>query len=151
MKTSSFLCITFAAVAFQFSPLSAQAAPAAKTAAPTDAVPKSVFTIPASKKDGCDPFFPGSTRLWGGSAGTQTAATKRNLPTGLDCLVLKGLSGPEGKRFAMINGRTMTRGEDAEINTDCGRLLVHCVDITSNSAIVELSGERKELKLRPDL
>jgi hypothetical protein len=51
----------------------------------------------------------------------------------------------------MINGRTMARGEDAEINTDCGRLLVHCVDISSNSAVIEVSGERRELKLRSDL
>jgi hypothetical protein len=152
MKTPSFLCIALAALACQFSLLSGQAAPKATTTpiVSSNTVPKSVFTVPSSKKDGCDPFFPTSTRLWGGSANTQVTV-KANRATGLDCLVLKGLSGVEGNRLAMINGRTMARGEDAEINTDCGRLLVHCVDITTNSAIIEVSGERRELKLRTDL
>jgi hypothetical protein len=153
MKALSFFFVTSAALAFQLSLLSGQAAPTPKTAtetASTNTVPKSVFTIPASKKDGCDPFFPTSMRLWGGSAPVQSTTTKARA-TGLDCLVLKGLSGTEGNRLAMINGRTMARGEDAEINTDCGRLLVHCVDITSNSAVIEVSGDRRELKLRSDL
>jgi hypothetical protein len=68
----------------------------------------------------------------------------------MGCLVLKGLSGAATDPLAMINGRTMARGEDAEIVTDCGRLLVHCVDITTNSAIVEVGGERRELRLRTD-
>ena len=154
MKTLSFFFLTSAALAFQLSLLSGQAAPTPKTAnetAATNTVPKSVFTIPASKTNGCDPFFPTSMRLWGGPAPVQTAASAKPRATGLDCLVLKGLSGPEDNRLAMINGRTMARGEDAEINTDCGRLLVHCVDITSNSAVIEVSGERRELKLRSDL
>lgn len=148
MKTSSFFFAAGAALAFQFS---AQAAPkAANATTATNTVPKSVFTIPASKTEGCDPFYPGSMRLWGGTPVVQTTA-KQAKSSGADCVVLKGLSGTEGNRFAMINGRTMARGEDAEINTDCGRLLVHCVDITSNSVVIEVSGERKELKLRSDL
>ena len=150
MKTSIFLRVTLAALAFKLSLVSGHAAPvAAKKTAVTNDMPKSVFIIPSSKQEGSDPFFPTSTRLWGGSMNPKPV--KQSQPSGLDCLVLKGLSGTQANRLAMINGRTMARDEQAEINTDCGRLLVHCVDITSNSAIIEVSGERRELKLRADL
>ncbi|HXS67632.1 MAG TPA: hypothetical protein VN761_02245 [Candidatus Polarisedimenticolia bacterium] len=153
MKTSSFLCILLGLAALKFSVLSGRAAPAAKSkaavSAPTNAVPKSVFTMPESKKEGCDPFFPNSTRLWGISVAAQPVV-KENKPSGADCLSLKGLSGAPSNPLAMINGRTMAKGEDAEVTTDCGRLLVHCVDITTNSAIIEVGGERRELRLRSD-
>ena len=150
MKTSLSFCATVATLALTLSSLSGQAAPAAPANNPesyTNAVPQSVFTVPKNKKEGCDPFFPSSTRLWGSTEVVQTGP-KPAKSTGADCLSLKGLSGTADNPFAMINGRTMARGEDAEINTDCGRLLVHCVDITTNSAIVEVAGERRELHLR---
>jgi hypothetical protein len=151
MKTSSSLCVLLTALGLGTSLLSAPAAPAAKTGnTATNEIPKSVFTIPASKQEGCDPFFPNSTRLWGMSVTAQPTVVKENKPTGIDCLVLKGLSGTVANPLAMVNGRTMARGEDAEINTDCGRLLVHCVDITTNSATVEVAGQRRELHLRSD-
>lgn len=152
MKTSSFLSFTLVVAALKFSLLSGRTAPAAtNNVAAANAVPKSVFTTPENKKEGCDPFFPNSTRLWGISmAAQQTTVVKENKPTGLDCLSLKGLSGVPSNPLAMINGRTMARGEDAEVSTDCGRLLVHCVDITTNSAVIEVSGERRELHLRSD-
>lgn len=154
MKIPSRFQITFAILALGSLLLSAPAAPATSkprlaSAIPTNPPPKSVFSMPASRKDGCDPFFPNSTRLWGLSV-TAAPVTKSARPVGLDCLVLKGLSGLPGNRLAIINGRTMGSGEDAEIVTDCGRLSVHCVDVTSNSAIVEVAGQRRELRLRAD-
>ena len=148
MKTPFCLFITLALFALNFSALSGQAAPAANPTVSSNAIPQSVFTIPTDKKEGRDPFFPDSTRLWGASASAQP--TKVSKPTGASCLILKGLSGVPDHRLAMINGRTMARGEDAEINTDCGRLLVHCVDITASSAIIEVGSERRELHLRSD-
>jgi len=147
MKTSLFFCVTVATVAIK---MSAVAAPAANTGTASNAIPQSVFTVPASKSEGCDPFFPNSTRLWGPSEAALNAMSKPSKPTGSECLVLKGLSGAVTNRFAMINGRTMSIGEDAEIVTDCGRLLVHCVDISTNSAIIEVGGERRELHLRSE-
>jgi hypothetical protein len=125
--------------------------PAAKTpAAPApEPVPQSVFTIPDKAGVARDPFYP-SRIIQAEVAKPQAAATNIVHPSSLACLALKGLSGPTNAPLAMINGRTMARGEDAEINTDCGRLLVHCVDITTNSAIVEVDGERRELRLRSD-
>jgi hypothetical protein len=127
----------------------AGSAPAAKPADAEPVIPKSVFTIPNTAGVARDPFFP--TRIIQAEvpkpATTNTAARST---VSLSCLVLKGLSGTPSRPLAMVNGRTMERGEDAEIVTDCGRLLVHCVDITTNSAIVEVAGERRELRLRSD-
>ena len=110
-------------------------------------IPKSLFTIPTNSGAARDPFFP-SRIIQAEVAKPATNATTRSVS--LSCLVLKGLSGTPSRPLAMVNGRTMERGEDAEIVTDCGRLLVHCVDITTNSAIVEVAGERRELHLRSD-
>jgi hypothetical protein len=153
MKTSLCFSLTIATLALVFSPASGMAAPAASTNltnTASNAIPQSVFTIPSSKTEGCDPFFPASTRLWASTEAAPVMVPKQAKAAGVDCLSLKGLSGTPANPFAMINGRTMARGEDAEINTDCGRLLVHCVDITTNSAIVEVGGERRELHLRSE-
>jgi len=145
MKTSLACSLTIASLALAFSSAAAPGAPA--PAAATNAIPRSTFTIPASKAEGTDPFFPNSTRLWG-SPEVAPSTVKAAKSTGSDCLTLKGLSGAANDPLAMINSRTMGRGETAEILTDCGRLLVHCVDITTNSAIIEVGGERRELRLR---
>jgi len=132
--------------------LSAPSAPVAKPraaapAAVTNVIPQSVFIIPSVPGNARDPFFP--DRIIQAQTAKAVVSTNSR-PTGASCLVLKGLSGVPENRLAMINGRTMARGEDAEINTECGRLLVHCVDISSNSAIIEVGGERRELHLRSD-
>jgi hypothetical protein len=146
--------ITIVLSLFALVALSAAAAdsktPAPKEAAPAPepVAPQSVFTIPSTAGAARDPFNP--SRI----IQAEVAKTQTNAPahaTSLGCLVLKGLSGPPSNPLAMINGRTMARGEDAEILTDCGRLLVHCVDITTNSAIIEVGGERRELRLRANL
>jgi hypothetical protein len=123
--------------------------PTAKVAAApaVETIPPSVFVIPTKAGAARDPFFP--TRIIQAEVATVQAVTNAR-PSSMGCLVLKGLSGAATDPLAMINGRTMARGEDAEIVTDCGRLLVHCVDITTNSAIVEVGGERRELRLRTD-
>jgi hypothetical protein len=142
--------VLFLSAAVTLSVAVAHSAPAAKTPAATNAVevvPQSVFTIPNVPGPARDPFFP--TRLIQAEVAKAPTSTNTH-SSSLGCITLKGLSGPPSNPLAMINGRTMARGEDAEINTDCGRLLVHCVDITTNSAIVEVGGERRELHLRSE-
>jgi len=150
MKTPRSIAIVLCFGAIAALSVAAGSAPAAKTPTPAPApIPKSVFTIPTTAGTARDPFFP--SRIIQAEASKPQATTNVVHPSSLTCLVLKGLSGAPSNPLAMINGRTMARGEDAEINTDCGRLLVHCVDITTNSAIVEVDGERRELHLRSDL
>jgi hypothetical protein len=150
MKTLRFSSIVLSlSAALALSVVMAHSAPAAKTpaAAPApEVIPQSVFSVPSTPGAARDPFFP--NRVIQGEVAK--VPTTNAHPSTVSCLTLKGLSGAPANPLAMINGRTMARGEDAEINTDCGRLLVHCVDITTNSAIVEVAGERRELRLRSD-
>jgi len=124
------------------------AAPAKTPAARTNAVveiPKSVFTMPATVKEGRDPFYPNSVRVYTANPVKvkQTASTVS--------LSLNGISGMPGHRLVMINNRTFEEGEDADIDTSAGRVHVRCVQITADSAIVEIAGERRELRLPPGL
>jgi hypothetical protein len=144
--------IALSAATVKSAPVGKTPAPAPKAAAPEPepAIPQSVFTIPNTSGVARDPFFP-SRIIQAQVAKPVTTTNAAPRTVSLSCLVLKGLSGTPANPLAMVNGRTMARGEDAEIVTECGRLLVHCVDITTNSAIVEVGGERRELRLRSDL
>lgn len=111
----------------------------------TNSLPQSVFTIPASLKEGRDPFFPDSAYWLGGGGGVMKLSPTKHIDVGL---VLNGLSGPNDHRLAMINGRTVAEGEEAEVSTSTGRVKVRCVQIKSDAVILEIGGERKELRLR---
>jgi hypothetical protein len=157
MKTSHpFTLVLSLSAVVALSAATVNSAPTDKTPAPKAAapepeapIPQSVFTIPSTSGVARDPFFP--SRIIQAEVAKTTTTNAAPRVASLGCLVLKGLSGTAANPLAMVNGRTMARGEDAEIVTECGRLLVHCVDITANSAIVEVGGERRELRLRSDL
>lgn len=150
MKTVRLLIIQiFVGTALTLSAMATpSAAPVKKPAADPNVVPLSLFQVPTKAGEARDPFFPNRIIQ---QESTKAAAVTNTAPTGISCLALKGLSGTPANPLAMINGRTMARGEDAEIKTDCGRLLVHCVDITTNSATIEVGGERRQLYLPSDL
>lgn len=150
MKTPRPLIILSLTAVVALSAATVNSAPAGKTPAAEAApvIPQSVFTIPSTAGIARDPFFP--SRIIQAEVAKPATTNAAPRVSSLGCLVLKGLSGTPSSPLAMVNGRTMARGEDAEIVTDCGRLLVHCVDITTNSAIVEVGGERRELRLRSD-
>ncbi len=116
-------------------------APVPGPAAPAHVeIPQSVFNVPSSPKEGRNPFFPRST----------TAAPVINPKTPVDnsSIVLNGITSPP-KRTAMINGRTFEAGEEGEIRTlNGGRLLIKCIEIKNESAIIDISGQRRELRLR---
>jgi hypothetical protein len=152
MKTSRpFTIVLSLSAIVVLSAVAGNSAPAAKTPAAKaevePVIPQSVFSIPTNGGAAHDPFFPSRIIQAEAPKVTTNAAPRAS---NIGCLVLKGLSGTPSNPLAMVNGRTMTRGEDAEITTECGKLLVHCVDITTNSAIVEVGGERRELRLRSD-
>jgi hypothetical protein len=118
--------------------------------ADTNGIPQSDFTIPASPKQGRDPFFPNSSRWLGSSAQPQQTA-----PTRSDLVVeLQGISGAPDHRLALINCRseaeaiyrTLATGEETDIKTPSGRVRVRCLEIKSESVVVEVGGERRELR-----
>ncbi|HVY70807.1 MAG TPA: hypothetical protein VHH73_12825 [Verrucomicrobiae bacterium] len=64
-------------------------------------------------------------------------------------LRLAGISGPEKRRLATINGHTFAAGEEAIVKIDGREVLIRCVEIRPNSVIVQIDGqsEARELKL----
>ena len=122
--------------------LSAAAAPVAKPDAsePELAPARSVFIIPTNPQEGCDPFFPISTR----SHEAATAAV--SVPRGdITLIVLKGISGTPEHRLAIINNRTFAAGEEGDVVTRQGRIHIRCVEIKTNSVLIESNGQSREL------
>jgi hypothetical protein len=118
----------------------ATAAPAARTATP-EAVVRSVFTIPSNPREGRDPFFPNSSRPYANTQAVQQVPTADTTS-----LVLKGVSGPTGSRLAIINNRTFAVGDEQDIVSSQGRMRVRCLEIRTDSVVIEVSGQRLELK-----
>lgn len=107
------------------------------------AIPQSVFTRPKSPKDGCDPFFPASTRLFGEAAPAKTNAA----PASVD-LVLKALAGSPGNRFATINSLVFAEGEEREMTVGGNRIKVRCLEIREDAVVIEAGGVRRTLRMR---
>jgi hypothetical protein len=119
-------------------PLAAQ--PVASTPKPD--VSQSVFIFPENAKQGRDPFFPNSLRPYQdfnsqpGHAGAQ-----------LTSLRFVGVSGPPNHRLVIINNHTFAEGDEEEVTTPQGKILVLCVEIGDHSVVVEANGQRIELTL----
>ncbi len=116
-------------------------AAAVTNAAPTVVeIPQSAFTLPANPRDGRDPFFPDSIRPYSGGI-VRSKEPTRSVKVGLN-----GVSAD----FIMVNGKTIGKGEEVEVTTPGGRVKVRCLEIrlNTNSAIVEVNGERQELRLK---
>lgn len=116
----------------------ASAAPAAK--ADLAEIPKSVFVVPTNPKEGRNPFFP--------YAPQPTVVPKSGggiFPT--DGFLLNGITSPP-KRTAMINGRTFEAGETGEVKVNGLKVLIKCEEIRDDSAIINIDGQRRELRLR---
>jgi hypothetical protein len=109
------------------------------------AVPTSVFVVPADPKEGKDPFFPASMRIF--------ASQQPVVPKGQKAPVIEiplTLTGIIPLKLAMVNGRTFEPGEEGEVVANGVRKKIRCLKVKTESAIVELlpEGERRELKLR---
>ena len=118
------------------------ATPVAATANLTNAVPRSVFIQPASPKEGCDPFFPSSIRPYA------TAVIPNAPTTDLSSLFLQGVSGSPEHRLVIINNVTFAVGDEAEVFTSQGRIRIHCLVITDDSAVIEAAGQRQILRYK---
>jgi hypothetical protein len=107
-------------------------------------ITKSVFVIPATPKQGRNPFFPYSAQ----PAPMPDEAGKNTRGLDPSGFVLNGITSPP-KRTAMINGRTFELGESGEVRSKMGyRVLIKCEEIRSDSAVISVEGKRIELRLR---
>ena len=106
-------------------------------------IPVSTFVIPSAPKEGKDPFFPTSTRLF---ASKQPEQKGPKQPVPEFPVTLNGIS----RGLAMVCGRTFQEGEEGEVVVNGSRKKIRCLKIKTESAIIELlpEGERRELKLR---
>ena len=109
-------------------------------------IPLSVFLIPNSPSEGKDPFFPLSTRR----APAEPIKTNSQPTISFD-LQLKGISGPANRRLAIVNNRTLQVGEESDVTTSTGRVRIRCLDIKTESVVVQVGSERRELRLRPGI
>ena len=101
---------------------------------------KSVFILPANAKEGRDPFFPESTR-------TFDAAVAANKTVEISALNIKGFSGTPGHRFVIINNHTFGSGDEGDVRTATGRIHIRCTEIRSDTVIIEVNGQRREMHL----
>src|SRR5579862_4613042 len=101
--------------------------------------PHSVFTIPADSKEGRDPFFLDSDRPYAAVA----AANPR--VADVTSLVLKGFSGSLNQRLVIINNHTFAAGDEGDVITSVGRIHLTCIEIKTNSVVIEVGGQRHEL------
>jgi hypothetical protein len=123
-----------------------QAQPAkspALKAQPAKPVPaRSVFIIPTNPREGRDPFFPESTRLF------DEMAVQTNAPTAsAKTLVVRGSSWENGHAMLIINNHTFAVGEQGDVLTPGGRVHLRLVEIRKDVAIVEVNGTQRELSL----
>ncbi len=117
--------------------LAANAAPAARS---DDAgTPRSEFTLPSNPKEGRDPFFPGSTRSY------EAAAVTNIRVADVTSLVLRGFSGSMDHRLVIINNHTFAAGDEGDVITPVGRIHLSCIEIKTNSVVIEVGGQRHEL------
>jgi hypothetical protein len=107
---------------------------------PTEA-PKSVFIMPSKPQEGCDPFFPNSTRPYA------EATVAHHHSAAVSSLELKGISGNPPYRLVIVNNHTFAAGDEGDVITREGRIHVRCIEIKPNSAILEADGQRVELSL----
>ena len=111
-------------------------------------IPQSVFIVPTSPSEGRDPFFPHTTRLF---AGTQAPSNVRtSQPSFVVELALKGISGTRERPLAIINNQTFSAGEENDVVTGTRRVRIRCVEINvaSETVIIQIGNERRELRLR---
>ena len=63
-------------------------------------------------------------------------------------LVLKGLSGPKGRRLALINDATLQSNEQARVRLGSSNILVRCLQILDEAVVVQVAGENETRTLR---
>lgn len=116
------------------------------TPATVPIVVTSTFAIPASNKEGRDPFFPESSRAYE----AVMAASQTNRSAEITSLKVPGISGKSGQLLAIINNHTFAVGDEGDVLTTSGRVHLRCIDIQPTYVVVEVSGQRHRITLGKD-
>jgi len=117
--------------------LMANAAPADKSDKTNDV--RSVFILPANPGEGRDPFFPDSIRPY------ENAAAASPKTADITSLVVRGFSGTVSRRLVIINNHTFAIGDEGDVTTSSGRIHLRCIEIGTDSVVVEVGGQYHKL------
>lgn len=151
LATAIFALALAAGAAEKAAPASGKGAPKSASPLPSPTptpmveIPVSVFQIPASPREGRNPFFPQSM--------SEADPVAKPVVKGPDAsaIVLNGISSPP-RSMAMLNGKTFEPGESGEVKLPSGdRLPVQCIEIRKDSVLIRVGNERRELRLRGGL
>jgi hypothetical protein len=146
-KLATVLCLLAATIAAR-----AQTAATAtnSSAASLPPLPKSVFLIPSTPKQGKDPFFPRSSLPYAlaPQSARPTAAPTGPAPGETD-LVLNGLSRANNRQLAIINNQTFAAGEEGDVKTAKGKAHIRCLEIRRDTVLILIAGETRSLYIRP--
>ena len=63
-------------------------------------------------------------------------------------LVLKSISGPPSRRFALVNDQTFAAGDDLPVKLLDGRVKVRCVEVRDKSVLLAVQGEDTPREIR---
>ena len=108
----------------------------ADNAVPPNPVPvQSVFTLPATTKDGRDPFFPESTRLIVAPVATTNHTVE------ISSVKVRGIFGAPGQMLAILNNHTFAVGEEGDVLSSSGRIHLRCLEIHDSYVVVAVSGQ----------
>ena len=119
--------------------------PAAATIVPahSEEIPMSIFDVSSSPVK--DPFFPHTTRL------PINVASPTNVVAVVDASIftLKGVSGREGNRLAIVNNRTVAAGDTTEVTVSDGRKVkIHCLEVKETSVVIRADNQSAPIELR---
>lgn len=64
-----------------------------------------------------------------------------------DHLVLRSLSGPAGRRLALVNNQTLARGEEARVRVGLTNVIVRCLEIRERSVLLRIGGRPEPVEL----
>jgi TPR repeat protein len=81
-------------------------------------------------------------------AGKWQPPVARQIPEGDSHLKLNGISSGVGGPLAIINGKTLARGESAKLPSKTGTLALKVLEIGKDSVLVEIEGESEPRILR---
>lgn len=101
---------------------------------------RSVFAMPASVRDGRDPFFPESARPY-----EDAVASKRTVDS--TAFSVKGLSVEHGHSMVIINNHTFAVGDEGDVMTATGRVHIRLAEIRTGVVVIEVNGSRRELSV----
>ena len=109
--------------------------------APAKPVPThSEFVMPASVRDGRDPFFPESTRPYEEAVTAKTAVDP-------NVFTIKGISVERGHAMAIINNHTFAVGDEGDVLSGGKRVHIHLLEIRGGVVVIEVNGTRRELTM----